>query len=297
FSNYGIPFNLTDRDTLSNSPPVIALINLLEIQENDFYYKNIFRALSGRWIDIQNINLSNLLIVASNLRLTSGYYNWINSIDFMLDQINSDSINEDENNVLPAWKYESAKKDIENLHRLLNPFSKKQSINEFRDNFKELLIKLGIASKLVNDNFIYIEKNIKAVTVFIETLDEIFDLLGDEHGNSKQFPLSFFLNEIKIAASFSRYNVKERHGNGVLVTSVNEIRGLKFRYLFLCGMIDGEFPTRYKPAIFFSGEYRKRRDELRHLLEERYSFYQALCVPEKKLYVSYASQGSKKENT
>lgn len=296
FSNYGIPYNLTDRDTLSSSPPVIALINLLEIQQNDFYYKNIFRALSGRWIEIHNVNLANLLLVASNLKLTTGYYNWINSIDSLIDQIESD-MNDDENNFLPVWKYQSAKNDIEKIHKLLKPFGKKQTIDEFRNNIKELLEQLNISSKLVNDNFINIEKNIKAVTVFIETLDEVFSLLNDEYGRSTKLPLSFFLNEMKIAAAFSRYNIKERHGNGVLVTSVNEIRGLRFRYLFLCGMIDGDFPTRYKPAIFFSGEHRKRRDELRHLLEERYRFYQALCVPDRKLYFSYSVKGEKKENT
>ncbi len=44
FSIYGVPFNLTDRFSLSTSSPIIAIINLLEILENDFYYKNIFRA-------------------------------------------------------------------------------------------------------------------------------------------------------------------------------------------------------------------------------------------------------------
>ncbi len=55
FNEYGIPFNLTDRFGLSESQPVIALINFLEILENNFYFKNIFRALTGRWIKISGL--------------------------------------------------------------------------------------------------------------------------------------------------------------------------------------------------------------------------------------------------
>ena len=80
FSTYGIPFNLTDRFSLSNSSPVISIINFLEIAENDYYYKNIFRALSGNLIQIANVSVSNLLNASVNLKIISGYQNWIDSI-------------------------------------------------------------------------------------------------------------------------------------------------------------------------------------------------------------------------
>ncbi|MGA9291005.1 MAG: UvrD-helicase domain-containing protein, partial [Ignavibacteriaceae bacterium] len=54
FSTYGLPFNLTDRFSLNTSPAVISIINFLEILENDFYYKNIFRALSSGYLKTGN---------------------------------------------------------------------------------------------------------------------------------------------------------------------------------------------------------------------------------------------------
>src|ERR1035437_5760105 len=48
FTMLGIPFNLTDRLSLKTSSPVISVLNLFEILENDFYYNNIFRAFSSR---------------------------------------------------------------------------------------------------------------------------------------------------------------------------------------------------------------------------------------------------------
>src|ERR1017187_5248891 len=53
FTMLGIPFNLTDRLFLKTSSPVISVLNLFEILENDFYYNNIFRAFSG---DILNLD-------------------------------------------------------------------------------------------------------------------------------------------------------------------------------------------------------------------------------------------------
>ncbi len=81
----------------------------------------------------------------------------------------------------------------------------------------------------------------------------------------------------------------------MLVTSVNEIRGLNFDYVFMGGLVDGEFPTRYQPEIFFSGSFKK--DEYKHILEERYHFYQALCSAKKMLYLTFAVKDDKKEFT
>ena len=70
---------------------------------------------------------------------------------------------------------------------------------------------------------------------------------------------------------------------------------LNFDYVFIGGLVDGEFPTRYQPEIFLSGSYQK--DEYRHILEDRYHFYQTLCCAKKRLYLSYAMKDEKKEFT
>ncbi|HSP88215.1 MAG TPA: PD-(D/E)XK nuclease family protein, partial [Ignavibacteriaceae bacterium] len=90
-----------------------------------------------------------------------------------------------------------------------------------------------------------------------------------------------------------RYNVKEKPGYGIQVTTLNEIRGLEFDYLFICGMCDGDLPTRYTPEIFLSGSY--FRFEENHQTEERYHFYQALCSWKKGLYLTYPLSEERKE--
>ena len=84
FTMLGIPFNLTDRLSLKTSSPVISILNLFEILENDFYYNNIFRAFSSDILNPGNLDISNLRNTAVNLKIISGYKNWIDSIEFAI---------------------------------------------------------------------------------------------------------------------------------------------------------------------------------------------------------------------
>ena len=299
FSNYGLPYNLTDRFSLNTSSAVISIINYLEILENDFYYKNIFRALSSGYLRSSNINLSNLLQASVDLKIISGFKNWTDSLK---NEINKPEEFELEESFSFNKKeiYKKALVDILKLERQLAPFSRKMTLTEFNKNFRDLVFTLGIHKKLINNDdsgFIKgnesIEKNIKAATVFIDTVHEILSLLELEYGDKAKFNLKFFLNNIRTAVSSIRYNIKEKSNYGIQVTTLNEIRGLKFDYLFIGGLCDGDLPTRYTPEIFFSGSFVK--NEIKHQTEERYHFYQSLCSWEKGLYLSRPFQDDRQE--
>ena len=292
FSVYNIPINLTDRYALNASPPVIAIINLLEVLENDFYYKNILRALSGGFLDKAGINQSNLLRVSVELKIISGYNNWKSSIEDSLAQISDDDDEEFANFSFDKEEYQKALNDIELIHELVSPFDKKMRFEEFLEKFTNLIYRLNIPLKLVESGG-KVEENVKALTTTIETVTELLELFKLEYNESDKFPLRFYLNNIRTAVNSSRYNIKERQGYGVQITTLNEIRGLKFDHLFIAGLCDGDLPTRYTPEIFFSPSFIK--NEQKHQAEERYRFYQALCIWEKSLYFTNSSHDVKKE--
>ena len=292
FNMYGIPVNITDRFSLDKSLPVTALITVLEILENDYFYKDIFRAFSNVYVRNINIDLDVLIKVATNLKIVGGKTNWEKKLSNALSFTGSfDEENEDEEK--ETSDIEKALQSIYNINSLLENFNKPLSIPEFQDELKLLAYKLGIFEKILEDKKEDAEINIKAVTTFFETTDEIFELLAKEYGENKKFNIKFYLEQLRTASGWARFNVKERSDFGVLVTTVNEIRGIKFDYLFICGMNDGEFPTRYNPEIFYSGSYAK--DSARHLLEEKFHFYQALGLWRMGLYLTYAKHEEEKE--
>ncbi|HKB86292.1 MAG TPA: PD-(D/E)XK nuclease family protein [Ignavibacteriaceae bacterium] len=294
FPLYGLPFNLTDRFPLDTAPPVTALISFLEIAENDFYYKNIFRALSGGILEMKGINVTNLLRASVNLKIISGFDNWQTSLNEAIISIEE---NDDDSYDLPGKK-ESLRKalnDIDKIHDFLDPFLHKMNIPEFRKNLSDLINRLQLPVRLLAGEPDEAEKNIKSLTVLIDTTEEIISLLQDQFGDDEKFSTGFFLHNIRMAVSSSRYNIKEKPGYGVQITTLNEIRGLKCGYLFIGGLCDGDFPTRFSPEIFFSGSMAKVKGEINHLTEERYLFYQSLCTWNKKLYLTFPRQEERKE--
>jgi ATP-dependent helicase/nuclease subunit B len=288
FSSYGIPYNLTDRFSLSTSPPIVSVLNFLEILENDFYYRNILRALNGGYINFENIDVSNLLRVSINLKIVSGLESWKNSLKDIIDRYD----NSENENLLEKENYAKALEDIIFLESKLQNFTKKLTINEFHEELENLIFSFEIPTQIINSpQQAGAEKDIKALTEFFATIDEMFYLFKLEFGEEKKFSLKFFTNNIRTAVTNTRYNIKEKSGYGVQVTNLNEIRHLKFDYLFIGGLVDGDLPTRYMPEIFFSGSFVK--NEIINQTEQRYHFYQSLCSWNKALYLTYPQRSDK----
>ncbi len=291
FQTYGIPFNLTDRTALDKSSPVISVISFLEILENDFYYKNIFKANSSGFVELKGVDLNNLMNIATQLKVIAGRSNWVRSITESIELLKYS----EEIEVVDKKKisFEKALNDINRIYDLLKPFDIEITIPEFLENLKKLVFNLRLFNKILDSELGTEEANIKSVTTFFETITEIFNLLEQQFGKDRRYDLKFFLDQIRTASNWARFNVKEKVDYGVLITSINEIRGLSFDYLFIAGLVDGEFPTKFSPEIFYSGSYAKGAGN--HQLEERYHFYQSLCAWNKALYLSYSKFEDEKE--
>lgn len=290
FNQYEIPFNLTDRIPLNTCIPVISIVNFLEILENDFYYRNIFRALNNSYINVGEVDLSNLLKVSIELKIISGYDNWSNSIQAALKtgMYEYDDYTDTERE---ARILNKALKDINLIYDILKPFHKNLSINEFKTEFRKFILSSGVLKNLLGGDDKNIELNVRGFNKFLSVVEELFEVLKLEEGSDKTFPLKYFLNNLRNAVNAARYNVHEIPGYGVQITTLDEIRGLTFDYLFIAAMNDGDLPTKYSPEIFFSGSFRKKEEI--HQTEERYRFYQALCSWRKKLYFSLSDSDDK----
>lgn len=292
FKVYGIPFNLTDRFSLSTSPPVKALVSFLEILENDFYYKNIFRAFGGGFLGTLGVDFSNLLKVSVELKIISGFDNWINKLNSKISELEL-AENQTENF---EWRIQSYKKaifDLKKINKLLEKFFNKLTPDDFRENIFSLIYNLNFTASLLYASADVVANDTIAFNSFIKIIDEVTNLTKLEFGNGEKFPLHFYLNQLRTMAAFTRYNIPEKPGYGVQITTLNEIRGLSFDYLFIGGLNDGDFPTRFTPEIFFSGSFAK--EEFQHQVEQRYLFYQALCTWKKKLYLSFPQTDGKRD--
>jgi len=282
FVQYGIPFNLTDRLKLDSSLSVIAITSFLDILESDYYYKNIIRAFSNSLLDVNDININSIIYTASKLNIVVGKNGWRQSIK------NGVQFENEAKGLRKSEKtlshYNAAMKSLDIIDELLAPFIKDLRPLEFYDALNSLIHKLNIPKNILSSDIANKENEIKSVTTFLNSAKELLGLIEIDKSENSKHDLSFYLEKLFTLSNSTRFNIKERSNYGVLVTNINELRGLKFKYSFLGGLIDGDFPTRYRPEIFFSGSFAKKDKE--HLNEERYQFYQALSSWSKGLYLT-----------
>ncbi|MFA6596963.1 MAG: PD-(D/E)XK nuclease family protein [Ignavibacteriaceae bacterium] len=292
FHQYGIPFNLTDRFSLHTFNPVISVINLLEVIATDFYHKAVFRVFSSEYYQPVNAQSSDIFQVASKLRIISGYQTWVTHINHFID-----GGNETEDEILSDKKLlSSVKKEIEALYAILKRFEEPMTLSQFSKQLVALIHELDFPVKVLKLSKDYEEENIKSLSTFIEMFTDLFEQLQFEYNEPdlQKFPLKYFLNHLKTAVASTRFNIKERPGYGVLVSNFEEIRGLNFNYVFLAGLCDGDFPTRFSPEIFSYESYSEA--ENKHVARERFLFYQTLQTYTEQLYLSYPlHEGTKKE--
>ncbi|MDA3860093.1 MAG: PD-(D/E)XK nuclease family protein [Melioribacteraceae bacterium] len=282
FMAYGIPVNLTDRLKLDNSLSVIAIISFLEILNSDFYYKNIIRAFSNSFVHIDNFDMDALLFSATNLKIVVGRENWMFSLlRGITFEKNLGGLSKSTKRIL---KYQKASQSLDIIDDLLSPFKTELTPTQFYNELNRLTHKLNIPQNILASENTNKENEIKALTTLLDSAKETFNLIEEENGDTT-FNLSFYLEKLSTLSTSTRFNIKERSDYGVLITNINELRGLSFKYSFIGGLVDGDFPTRYRPEIFFSGSFAKK--ESHHLNEERFHFYQALSSWSSGLYLTH----------
>lgn len=302
FTIYGIPVNVTDRFYLKNSPIVISIINLLKLIVNDYYYKDIIKVLKSSYLKFEGIDSKNLYSVISSEKVIRGkkkIFEAIKNRIALLSGWEENSKEEFSNRELMS--YSKALDDLKVLNSLVEKLERKSTAAEFVVSLKNILKALKVHENIFNlksfgqDEIRYeaLSKDSIALDRFYQILDEMIAVYSKLEMSDETLSFLDHYEYLLSAISGTRYNLKEKAGYGVQVTTPNEIRGLKFKYLFLPGLVNGVFPSRYRPLLFLEDKFIK--DDRRKLLEERYLFYQALNAFTEELYISYPKADEKKE--
>ncbi|GAB4131127.1 MAG: helicase-exonuclease AddAB subunit AddB [Ignavibacteriales bacterium] len=277
-----LPVNLTDRFLLNRSLPIISLINILEILESNFHYKSISRAFSNSLIS-HSIDLNNLIKFSRKYKLTSNYNRWIELIEIAKSKSHEEDFNYD---------LQKVRDDIGFIKNLVAPFEKRATLKIFLEKFRDLLAKLNLIQNSLKLSPEVAEKNIRSIEVFFDSIHLMTELI-EKNSPDKEYDLSLFLDIIRRVANHTRFNVKERQEQSILVTSINEIRGMNFDYLFVAGLSNKDFPTKYSPELIASKNL--AFGEMYHLQKERFYFYQAISSWNKNLYLSFPSSDNNAE--
>ncbi len=297
FPKFGIPVNITDRFDLSRSPLVVDLMGLLQIPLRGYRRDDVLRILCSPYLALgaedSPFNAGNLTSTARRLRITGGQKSWLAACDRAIGRLGGEQHSpvdreQEKRRAAELLSLRKARQDFAWLLDLMAPLDREQTASEFRDSVNALCLKVRIQERLLRPRTVVhdlpAEKDVRAYAKFLDVVDETTALL-DLDGKEKH-PWKFYIDRLEVAMSRERYNIREQVGEGVLVTSIEETRGLPLEVMILAGMVDGQFPAMYQPEVFLSA-HRRRQREQRHHWQNRYLFYQAAANWRERLIVTW----------
>jgi ATP-dependent helicase/nuclease subunit B len=288
FEEAGVPANITDRFYLDQSSVVNGIVSLMLIAQNNFRIGDIMRAGTNPFLGLRfgpaPFDAPNILRAASELRVVGGRKRWFERIDARTAFLVKGHAEDDEDprgaDLREVERLARARTDLEGLDRLLGRFAAPMTPGEFSAAVESVVDGLGVAARIVASGSSGVrsgdvEREARAFVEFMNFLGEFPDVLSLESPPGEKRSLGWYLERFRPLLSQARYNVRQRFGEGVLITSINETRGLTFAVMIMAGLSDADFPSVHEPEIFLPARRRERRERY-HLHNQRYLFYQAL---------------------
>lgn len=333
FSSNGIPANITDRFELASSQVVTTIVNVIETVVKRYDRSNLFKLLSSNHISKfkdEGIDNERLAKITRELRIFGGNRRrgkeqWVSAIqnriklfEFALSNENFADDREEAELKKRIIEYQNGLKDFERIVELIDFDSDKMHYTELSRLIKTKIIRdLGIRESIiyqfqqVNDyknkmqksEFRQIieelEKDSSALHRFLDVLDELVAVSNERNPNIK-IKAEEFLKKLRIAISNEKYQVKEKTGLGVMVTSIEQTRGVPYKVLILCGANDGVFPLNFKIDSTLGKVL--PNSEKRHIEAEKILFYQFLTnnpklldSQEQRIFITYAETDNNRD--
>ena len=299
FAKFRIPANITDRLTLESNGVVNAVLSFIDIRLADYERSALLRAITNRSF-VVNENFApsmagSIIYDAAVLcRFERGLKSFKEAIARRLDLIGKLGRDDPDADEIETRRNEQTLKQaqtiLESVESKLRPFTKEMSPSEFLSGIKSLLNSLGVHESVIKINVAnvateIVERDAKALSAFLEVIEEVADIEA-ARGTGK-IGLDIWMEKLRAALSLTRYNVRQKYGYGVYVTSLEEIRGLEFDYLFILGLNEGNLPAKYSPDIFLPLVSQRENREMQPYLQ-RHLFYQAIGSFRKALYLIHA---------
>jgi ATP-dependent helicase/nuclease subunit B len=299
FAKYRIPANVTDRLTLESNGVVNAILSFIDVRLADYERSALLRAITNGLIVVsENLTpsvASSIIYDAARLcKFERGLKSFKDAIAHRLEfsrKLNAKDPDEDEIQIRRNIRIlNDAQAILDSVENKLVLFRNEMLPSEFRIAIKSLLNSLKVYDGVIKINVgkvatEIVERDARALAAFLDVVDEIVGI-ETENGDNK-VELDIWMDKLRSALSLTRYNVRQKYGYGVYVTSLEEIRGLEFDYMFIIGLNEGELPRKYSPEIFLPLISQKENREMQPYLQ-RHLFYQGISSFKKELYLVHA---------
>ena len=304
---HGLPFYLAGGRSLAAAPAMNAVFALIDAVLERYSRAALFRLLSLPWVRLRYafadqtnaLSAADFAMWTRNVPPSTGRDAWLAAIDDTLAYVErelgreGEPVSEEIDDLL-AWReslraeqatLQPLRAGLTALFDLLQPLDRGQPLPSFRRHLLHALGALGVEDALGDGA----AADGHALTRFLELLDELCAPAAAEQVRT----LSQFADLLRDAVSQARVPAPTQAG--IQVTDLAAAGSAPCDYLFLGGLVQGEFP-RVPPADIFLEETQRRAlnlDEDATTAAERLLFYRAVCAPRRGLAFFYPQQAGR----
>ncbi|HMG36571.1 MAG TPA: PD-(D/E)XK nuclease family protein [Blastocatellia bacterium] len=197
---------------------------------------------------------------------------------------------------------------VEHLARVLSSVRREGSPRSLRDGLTGLFDRLEFADRILQRARRASDSELRRAAMEVRALEgmrramnaalRVIGAAGSgesDQGLSPDTGLAVFIDEVTRALRAQTLEGTQADRNGVQVLEATAVRGLKFRAVFIAGLIEGGFPLRASRDWLYPHEERERLKGYgltledispETLLKEEHYFYQAACRATERLYLS-----------
>ena len=301
---HGLPFYLARGRPLATAPAMNTVFALIDAVLERYNRAALFRLLSSPLVRLRYefegqtnaLSAEDFAAWTHNVPPATGRSTWLSAIDENFAYLERELSRKgqpvsEEIDDLQSWR-ESLRYDLAALQPLrssltalfdlLQPLESRQDLPSFRHHLLHALSALGVEEALADGT----AADGRALARFLELLDELCAPAAALQPRT----LSQFADLLRDAISHAHVPTATRAG--IQVTDLTAAGSTPCGYLFLGGLVQGEFP-RLPPADIFLEETQRRAlnlDEDATTETERLLFYRAVCSPRRGLGIFYPEQ-------
>ncbi|MFQ6618475.1 MAG: PD-(D/E)XK nuclease family protein, partial [Fidelibacterota bacterium] len=303
FRKFGIPLNIRETVPLSLTSIGKLIIRILSVSRMGYHRDITLELLKTDYHTPFNTSIKTGFIekYLGELRVIKGKDKWLKAIKKRIEKLEYGASGENANKKeLEALKFLLI--ELKSFFSLLD-FPSSATVGSFNSKLMEILKSLQLEENILKGGDIdIISRDINHLHMVTNVLYEMYQLEGDDREITFE---DYFENLVQILESMEvRKSFKDV--SGVYIMDVMSARGLQFPVVFICGLIEGEFPITHRPNLIFSE--RERGDLNRKLKgyeipvsslspeEERLLFYIAATGAAGSLYLTYPYLNSSGED-
>ena len=301
---HGLPFYLAHGRPLATAPAMNTVFALIDAVLERYSRAALFRLLSLPLVRLRYALSDQTYTLAAedfatwtrNVPPSTGRGTWLAAIDENFAYLESELDREgepvsEEIDDIPTRRedllaeleaLQPLRAGLTTLFDLLQPLERRQDLPSFRQHLLHALSALGVEDALANGS----AEDGRAVARFLDLLDE----LCAPAATLQPRTLSQFADLLRDAIAQAHVPAATRAG--IQVTDLAAAGSAPCDYLFIGGLVQGEFP-RLPPADIFLEETQRRAlnlDEDSTTASERLLFYRAICSPRRGLGIFYPKQ-------